>query len=338
MTVINNIEIDNIRYDRNHIKEAIINNNPIEDKLHVVIVISNPCLYAIRYILIKEFIKRIEEEETNVILYVVELTYKNQKFIITDKNNKNHLQLNTDFVLWHKENMINIGIRKLLPKDWKAVAWIDSDVEFENPTWAMDTLKVLNGSKDIVQLFSHCVDMDIDNNTMNVFHSFGHQYSKRKQYRASSIDYWHPGYAWACSRKAYERMGGLLDIGILGSGDNIMALSIINKGLKAINEGSTQSYKDHILEYQQRIKNLRLGYIPGVIRHYFHGLKKNRKYTERWRILLEHNFSPDTFLSKDENGIIVPTENFPKQMLEEILTYFKERNEDEFYHEKFGSI
>ena len=38
MTVINNIEIDTIEYKPNHIKEAILNNDPIEAKLHVIIV------------------------------------------------------------------------------------------------------------------------------------------------------------------------------------------------------------------------------------------------------------------------------------------------------------
>lgn len=61
MTIINTIEIDNINYEKNTIKDAIINNDPIENKLNVIIVISNPCLYASRYILAKEFIKRFEE-------------------------------------------------------------------------------------------------------------------------------------------------------------------------------------------------------------------------------------------------------------------------------------
>ena len=52
-------------------------------------------------------------------------------YINTNANNKKHLQLNTNNIpLWHKENMINIGIRKLLPNNWKAVAWIDADIEF----------------------------------------------------------------------------------------------------------------------------------------------------------------------------------------------------------------
>ena len=61
MTIINNIEIDNIEYKVNSTKMAIANNDPLEEKLNVIIVISNPCLYAKRYILLKEFVKRIED-------------------------------------------------------------------------------------------------------------------------------------------------------------------------------------------------------------------------------------------------------------------------------------
>ena len=70
---------------------AIANNNPIEEKLNVIIVISNPCLYAKRYILLKEFVKRIIEEEEHVNLFIVELVYGDQKFMICNKNNKQHL-------------------------------------------------------------------------------------------------------------------------------------------------------------------------------------------------------------------------------------------------------
>jgi hypothetical protein len=42
MTVINGIEIDNIDYKKNDIKHAINNNDPIEEKLNVIVVISNP--------------------------------------------------------------------------------------------------------------------------------------------------------------------------------------------------------------------------------------------------------------------------------------------------------
>ena len=62
--------------------------------------------------------------------------------------------------MWHKENLINLAVERLLPSDWKAVAWVDAEVEIESPTFALDTLKILNGHRDIVQLFSHGLDLD----------------------------------------------------------------------------------------------------------------------------------------------------------------------------------
>jgi hypothetical protein len=329
MTIINGIEIDDINYKHNDIKYAISNNEPIEEKLNVIIVISNPCLYARRYILLKEFVKRFEEEEENVNLYIVEMIYKDQKFIITDKKNKNHLQLKCETAIWHKENMVNLAVKYLLPKNYKAFAWIDADIEFENSSWALDTLKILNGSKDVVQLFSHCVDMNKKEHNMNLFNSFGYSFSKNKTYTTKGLDYWHPGYAWAITRRAYEKVGGLYDKGVLGSGDSIMALSFINKCEKMSNENYNEDYNSSMVEWQTKAKTLRLGYTPGVIRHYYHGSKINRKYTERWKILMKHNYSPYAHLTYDSIGILVPTENFSEEFKEDIMNYFRERKEDE---------
>ncbi len=332
MTIINGIEIDDITIYRNNVKETIMNNDPIEDKLNIIIVISNPCLYARRYILAREFIKRMENEN-NIELYIVELVYKDQKYIITDKDNKNHLQLKTDIPIWHKENMINLGVKYLLPKTWKAFAWIDADIEFESTTWVSDTLKLLNGSYDIIQLWSHAVDMDEKLEGMNVFNSAGYQYvhNKNNYNRSRGINYWHPGYAWAITRKAYEKMNGLYEVSILGSGDNIMMLSLINNGLKGLNEKSSENYKNSVIEFQKKVINFRFGYVPGVIRHFFHGTKKNRKYMERWQILVDHKFDPIEHLEKDNFGLLVPSKKCPQLLLDDIYNYFKERNEDEFF-------
>lgn len=329
MTVINGIEIDYITYNKNIIKDAIQNNEPIEERLNVIAVVSSPILCARRYILMKEFINRINLEETNVNLYIVELVYGSQKFIITDKKNKNHLQLRTETPFWHKENMVNLGVKYLLPSNWKAFAWIDADIEFENHSWAMDTLKVLNGCKDIVQIFSHAVDMNRDEKTMSVFNSAGYQYSKSLPFSSKSPNLWHPGYAWAITRKGYEKIGGLYEKAILGSGDNIMMLSLLNNGLHGINEESSDNYKESILEFQNKMKQLRFGYIPGMIRHYYHGSKINRRYHNRWQILLNHGYEPDTFITVDTSGVLVPTELFPQGLKEDILEYFRERKEDD---------
>jgi len=330
MTVINGIEIDNINYKVNDIKYAIRNNEPIEEKLNVIAVISNPCLFAKRYILLKEFVKRVEEEEEeNVNLFIVELAYGTQKFMVTEKNNKNHLQLRSEIPLWHKENMVNLGVKYLLPPNYKAFAWIDADIEFENSSWALDTLKILNGCKDVVQLFSHAVDMDSDQSNLNIFNGFGYSFTKKKAYLKSGKDYWHPGFAWAITRKAYEKVGGLYDKGVLGSGDNVMAIAFINKGTHTTNKEYCDIYNQSMLDYQVNASKLRLGYTPGVIRHHYHGTKQNRQYTERWKLLMKHQFSPTDHLMYDEKGLLIPTPQFTTEFKEDIMKYFRERKEDD---------
>jgi len=329
MTIINGIEIDYITYKKNEMKEAILNNDPIENKLHVIAVISNPCLFARRYILFKEFLNRLELEEPNVIIYAVELCYGNQQFLVTDAKNPRHLQIRTRVPIWHKENMINIAVQKLLPIKWKAFAWIDADIEFESTTWATDTLKILNGSRDIVQIFSHAVDMNRQGQTMNVFNSAGYQFTKGLPFNSRLPNLWHPGFAWAITRKAYERIGGLYEKGILGSGDNIMMLSLIGKGSKSINMESSEGYVNSIVEFEKKIKLLRFGYVPGIIRHHYHGSKVNRKYHERWAILSSNGYDPEIHITKDKNGLLIPTAEFPEKMKREIYEYFLERKEDD---------
>lgn len=334
MTIINGIEIDITDIKIDEIKQAIMNNEPVSDKLHVIAVLSNPCQFARRYILAREFIKRMQMED-NIILYVVELAYGADNFYVTEKHNKRHLQLRGTTPLWHKENMINIGIKKLLPKTWKAVAWVDADVEFENPSWALDALKVLNGCRDVVQLFSHAIDMDKQQNAMSIFPSFGFQYSKKRAYSSSSnsSNMWHPGFAWACTRKAYERTGGLYELSILGAGDHNMSFSYIANGEKSLNAETTDEYKQSVKDFEEKAKQLRLGYVPGVICHHFHGSKKNRKYSERWQILVQNKYNPEAHVTKNADGLLVPTASCPQEMLDAIKQYFLERNEDEGYNE-----
>jgi len=303
-------------------KYDILNNIPLDDTLHVITVISNPCSYRRRITLAKEFIERMSVE-SHVTLYVVELSYDGI-FEITDSVNPRHLQINcTDSPIWMKENMINMGVDILLPHDWKAMAWIDADIEFENAFWALDTLKILNGSKDIVQIFSHCIDMDAKLEPMKVHTSFGFQYSKNAQ-----SGFWHSGYVWAITRKAYDSIGGIYDLGILGSGDNHIAKALIGMAQESYSEKQSPGYKKSILEFQKVARTLKLGYVPGVIRHFFHGSKKNRKYGDRWKILTKYQYDPYIHLEKNEFGMLSPTPACPKGLLKEIIHYFQARKED----------
>jgi hypothetical protein len=317
-------------------KEYILKNSPLEDKLHVIAVVSNPCNFKIRYKLTREFIKRMENEP-NVIVYLVELAYGDQLFEASDSNNKRHLQIRTDSSpLWHKENMVNLGVRHLLPSNWKAMAWIDADIEFDNPHWALDTLKLLNGGYDFVQLFTHCIDMDFNRQIMNTFTGFGYQYLNNFE-KGTGQKYWHPGFAWACNRKTYNKIGGILEASILGSGDNIMCHCFLKKATETLKKGMSQEYIDFIANFQNKMDGIKLGYVTGPIRHYFHGKKENRNYYGREDILIKYQYNPYNFITYDERGLIIPTEKFPEDFLKDIMNYFKNRNEDEMVIEEIMS-
>jgi hypothetical protein len=269
-----------------------------------------------------------ETDETHVLLYVVELVYGNQSFAVTQRNNPRHLQLRTETPIWHKEAMVNLGVKKLLPPGWKAFAWIDADIEFESPTWAIDTLKILNGCKDTVQLFSTALDLSSNlKSNMNIFSSFGYSYTINKPYTKNES--FHPGFAWAMTRKSYEKIGGLYETGVLGSGDHIMALSFINQVQRANNSQYHPDYNDSMVDFQQKTKKLRFGYIPGVIRHYYHGKKINRGYMTRWELLKKHQFTPKEHLVYDSQGLMVPSPTFPVGLKRDIMRYFQERKEDD---------
>ena len=329
MTIIHNVEVTNVKIIENEIKSAILNNDCVDDILHVISVVSNPCGFARRYKLMNEFRLRMQDE-VNIELYIVELAYNNQPFLCTEENNPNHLRIRTtETALWVKENLINVGVKKLFPTNWKYVAWVDSDVEFESPSWASDTLKILNGCRDVVQVWSHFLDMDRDLSTMRMFSSLGYQFEKNKKYINKGNDYSHPGMAWACTRRAWDKMNGLYDQSILGSGDFNMSLSLLGIGDKSVNSEVHKNYLESIVNFQKRVKGLRLGYVPGVIRHYFHGSKINRKYQERWKILVEHKYDPTTMVTYDSDGLIITTDKFPEELKSDIIKYFEERLEDD---------
>jgi len=108
-------------------------------------------------------------------------------------------------------------------------------------------------------------------------------------------------------------------------------MSLIGSSEKSRNEGCSEGYKRSIKEFSERIKGTKLTYVPGVIRHFFHGSKKNRKYNDRWQILVKHGYDPFKHVFKNESGLLVPTNECPQGLLDDILIYFSERNEDECF-------
>ena len=88
------------------------------------------------------------------------MAFGGRPFEVTVPNNPNHLQLRTNFELWHKENALNLLISNALRTypGAKYFAWVDADVQFVRPDWAQETLHQLQHFH-VVQMWSMCQDL-----------------------------------------------------------------------------------------------------------------------------------------------------------------------------------
>ena len=59
-------------------------------------------------------------------------------------------------VLWHKENLLNVGISDLLDEGYENIAWLDADIFFHDSLWFKDTIDCLN-NYNLCQLFSRAI-------------------------------------------------------------------------------------------------------------------------------------------------------------------------------------
>jgi hypothetical protein len=77
----------------------------------------------------------------------------------------------------------------------------------------------------------------------------------------------------------------------------------------------------------------RVDYCPNVIRHGFHGFKKNRGYFERYGVLQKHGFSPSAHLVLNSFGVYEWGPDVPPQLPRDVIAYFKSRHDDAEYEQ-----
>ncbi len=297
--------------------------------LDVVAVISNPFRYRSRYQLYRQFEKEMLAQP-NVRLTTVEAAFGDRPHEITQAGNARHLQVRTGHSAWQKESMINLGI-STLPKDWQYVAWIDADVSFTRPDWALETIQQLQ-HHDIVQMFSHALDMGPNHEVLEKHMGFGYGHVKGMpvNHGGGPYAFWHPGFAWSARRSFIEQVGGLMDWTLLGAADHIMACAILGKlPLPVRLEKDCPNYIVLAKEWMKQAAQIKgnLGYVPTTLLHTFHGAKKNRKYVERWQILFQNQYDPLRDIKHDWQGLIALSGNKPK-LRDELNAYFLVRNED----------
>jgi hypothetical protein len=277
-----------------------------------------------------------------------------------------YIGLHTEDELWLKENAINIGIQSL-PHHWQQVCWLDGDVHFLRPNWVGECIHKLQ-HYSFLQMFSQARDLSPTYEMLpnGYKHSSGPGFiqawktgkldPKTKadldrvdvDIKKLSADFedlkddleppypapvW-PGLAWACTREAFDNVGGLFDVAIWGGGDYDMAHALIEQASLRIHRGVHAGYRRLLIEWENRCKihiRRNVGVMDGVIFHQWHGKKTDRKYVEKRQLMQKVNFDPLRFLKRDYQNLWQLHDDGSEQFIhfrDQMRKIAKERNED----------
>jgi hypothetical protein len=293
-----------------HISTFFQRPDKIRKPLYVLTTVFNSPRYRSRWRLYEDFKRQVQDH--GAILYTAEVAFGEREFSLTQPDDPLDLQLRTHDELWTKERALNLLIRKL-PYDWSYVAWVDADVTFLRQDWANETIHLLQ-HYDVIQMWSEAHDLGPQHQVIQSHKSFGWHHSQGHNPDSAGghnipyygKDTWHSGYAWACTRRAWDGMGGLIDFAICGAADYHMAWALIGQMERTIDKGLSPGYKAWLRRWGQRADctvKRNLGVMNGGIMHAWHGPKAKRGYNTRGQILVKTQFDPAVDLHTDFQGL-----------------------------------
>ena len=204
-------------------------------QLTVILPFSNPCGFKRRKELFDkclERVVRIAKNCENLVVITATLQYGNTvSWRKSFETGYIRLMYTAPDILWAKENLINLAIEWISAfKPSKYVAWIDADIEFDDPNWVNNTIQTFQkydrgGIGTFIQLFSTATMLDHNDKPTQIVKSFASQYVNRApygNYNNTNQEYWHPGFAWAADliilnilRKKGRYVFSIRDIGML---------------------------------------------------------------------------------------------------------------------------
>ena len=328
--------------------------------LHIVVPYSNCFRWRTRRELVNDCIRHLRQM-ANVDLHVVELAYGDRPFEVTG-GHVNDVQLRTASELWHKEQLINIGVSRF-PADWKYGAYVDGDFHFTRHDLAIEAIHQLQ-HYDFAQLFSSYADLSGEtygtgHRPLRINNGFAYNYiqngyrlpegyanggwrqaaagdSYGSEYDSATLagaklGVGATGGAWAWRRSAFDAVGGMLDVCALGHGDWFMTFGLVGEDAPDMHvDGYTADYRNTVAAWQRNAAKLNknIGYVDCFATHHFHGAKSRRGYSSRDTLLVKNQFSPTTDLKKDWQGVYALSGNKPA-MRDDFRRYFISRSEDD---------
>jgi len=303
----------------------------MNDKLYVILPYFNFVGYKSNERNLNIFLKNFKSYSNAELIIVEGFIDENARLDDFGDQVFKHIKVKLHDVLWVKENLINIGFSSL--ENWQYGCWIDRDIQFANPNWALESIEKLKHC-DIIQPFTDCLYLD---NNFKISHE-NNEYFREKGYNTiTSFCEWfidpkmqkkpntlsHSGHVWCINKNFYDKIGGLCDKCIVGGGDGFLAQAIKQNFGHFHYRLLGNVYRD----YCEKSKDAKVDYLDGLIMHNYHGQIKERNYTVRLGIFNERGFNIEKDLECN-NGVLCLSES-GKKFEKEIRDYFISRNEDE---------
>jgi hypothetical protein len=140
------------------------------------------------------------------------------------------------------------------------------------------------------------------------------------------IDNTAPGGAWIASVAWLRSIGGVYDRNICGGGDATFFEAVTGARTNYV-ERQTRHLRDDCQAYVQRVGGASVAFVPGTVRHLWHGDREHRQYVSRDEILTRHDFDPQRDLTLADSGLYELRDPFG-QLAGEIRQYFADRRDD----------
>jgi hypothetical protein len=184
-------------------------------------------------------------------------------------------------------------------------------------------------------MWSNCIDMGPHGQVLQTHQSLGHLKSIGEPVASGrnnsyGYSYAHSGFAWAIRRDAFDGIGGLIDYAILGAGDHHMAWAMMGDVMASIPAQLSEPYRNRLYAFQARCEayiKRDIGCVAGTIQHHWHGKKKDRRYAERWKVLLDNGYNPDIDIKYNSQGVL-ELSGHNNGLRDAIRLYLRQRHED----------
>ncbi len=265
--------------------------------LAIVAVFFNPAGYRSTVENFRKFYANMQDQ--GIPLHAVELAFGDGPFYVADLPGVREAR--TADAMWQLERMTNHIIAGL-PDRYTKVAWLDTDVFFENRNWFRETSEALD-QYQVIQPFRDAVWLKEDGSEMRRLPGVVHAMTDSRRLACDPAKI-HPGFAWAARRELIGKHG-LPDFSILGGADRILANAVFDvewaREMSYFPLAVQQRIRDWRTQFSADVKD-RAGHLNGAIYHLWHGSLAHRKYHVRNLPLLAYDFDPAVDIRVGDDG------------------------------------